>query len=113
VRLRLPQVKRRPRARSVGCGRILGHRHDQWDCVILSQWDSPADDAKNIRWTREFHAAMRPHLERGVYVNDLGADEPERVRAAYGENYERLAAVKARYDPENFFRANQNVATAA
>jgi FAD/FMN-containing dehydrogenase len=91
----------------------FAHRHDQWDCVILSQWDSAADDARNIRWTREFHAAMAPHLARAVYVNDLGADEPERVRAAYGENYERLAAIKARYDPENFFRANQNVVAAA
>jgi FAD/FMN-containing dehydrogenase len=91
----------------------FAHRHDQWDCVILSQWDHAADDEKNIQWTRELHAAMAPHLERAVYVNDLGADEPERVRAAYGANYERLAAVKAKYDPGNFFRGNQNVAAAA
>ena len=91
----------------------FAHRHDQWDCLILSQWDGAADDEKNIRWTREFHAAMEPHLERAVYVNDLGADEPDRVRAAYGANYERLAAIKATYDPANFFRGNQNVAAAA
>jgi len=53
------------------------------------------------------------HLERGVYVNDLGDDEPDRVRAAYGANYERLVAIKAKYDPGNFFRGNQNVAAAA
>ncbi len=91
----------------------FAHRHDQWDCVILSQWDSAADDERNIRWTREFHTAMAPHLERAVYVNDLGADEPDRVRAAYGANYERLVAIKATYDPENFFRGNQNVAVSA
>jgi len=91
----------------------FAHRHDQWDCLILSQWDSAADDEKNIQWTREFHAAMEPHLERAVYVNDLGADESDRVRAAYGANYERLLAIKAKYDPENFFRGNQNVAAAA
>lgn len=56
---------------------------------------------------------MRSYLEPAVYVNDLGADEPDRVRTAYGANFERLAAVKAPYDPENVFRGNQNVATAA
>jgi FAD/FMN-containing dehydrogenase len=91
----------------------FAHRHDQWDCLMLSQWNGAADDEMNIRWTREFHAAMAPHLERAVYVNDLGADEPDRVRAAYGANYERLVAIKAKYDPGNFFRGNQNVAAAA
>jgi hypothetical protein len=80
---------------------------------MLSQWDSAADDDKNVRWTREFHAAMAPYLERGVYVNDLGDDEPDRVRAAYGANYDHLVAIKAKYDPRNFFRGNQNVAAAA
>lgn len=55
---------------------------------------------------------MEPHLERAVYVNDLGGDEGDRIRAAYGANYDRLAAVKMKYDPANFFRWNQNVATA-
>ena len=80
---------------------------------MLSQWDRPDEDETNIRWTRDFHAAMTPHLERAVYVNDLGGDEPDRVRAAYGVNYERLVAVKAKYDPGNFFRGNQNVVAAA
>jgi len=91
----------------------FAHRYDQWDCLLLSQWDRAADDEKNIRWTRELHAAMAPHLERAVYVNDLGADESDRVRAAYGPNYERLVAIKAQYDPDNFFRGNQNVVAAA
>jgi hypothetical protein len=56
---------------------------------------------------------MASHLERAVYVNDLGADEADRVGAAYGSNYERLLAIKAKYDPENFFRANQNVVAVA
>jgi FAD/FMN-containing dehydrogenase len=89
------------------------HRHDQWDCLMLSQWDGADDDEKNIQWTRQLHAAMAPHLERAVYVNDLGADEADRVRVAYGENYDRLVAIKARYDPENFFRGNQNVVAVA
>jgi FAD/FMN-containing dehydrogenase len=45
-----------------------------------------------------------------VYVNDLGDDEADRVRSAYGANFDRLVAVKAKYDPDNFFRGNQNVA---
>ena len=90
----------------------FAHRHDQWDCLILTQWDRPADDERSIRWTRDLHAQMEPYLERAVYVNDLGADDGARIRAAYGANYERLAAIKTKYDPSNFFRWNQNVATA-
>ena len=89
------------------------HRREQWDCLILSQWDRPEDDAANIAWTRAFYAAMTPHLERDVYVNDLGDDEADRVAAAYGPNLGRLAAIKMKYDPENFFQANQNVAPAS
>jgi hypothetical protein len=90
----------------------FAHRHDQWDWMTLTQWDRPTDDERNIRWTRELYAQMEPLLERAVYVNDLGEDEGDRVRAAYGANYDRLAATKAKYDPGNFFRWNQNVATA-
>ena len=89
------------------------HRRDQWDLLILSQWERPQDDAPNMAWTRVLYAAMTPYLERDVYVNDLGDDEADRVGAAFGANYGRLAAIKAKYDPGNFFRANQNVAPAA
>ena len=89
------------------------HRHDQWDALMLSQWDDPADDERNIRWTRELHAALQPWVEDAVYVNDLGEDESDRVRSAYGANFDRLVAVKAKYDPDNFFRGNQNVAATA
>jgi FAD/FMN-containing dehydrogenase len=97
-------------ARVAPTATAFAHRHDQWDCLLLSQWESPADDERNIRWTRELHAALAPYVETAVYVNDLGADEADRVRSAYGANYDRLAAIKARYDPDNFFRWNQNVA---
>jgi FAD/FMN-containing dehydrogenase len=91
----------------------FAHRHDQWDALMLSQWDDPADDERNIRWTRELHAALQPWVEDAVYVNDLGEDESDRVRSAYGANFDRLVAVKAKYDPDNFFRGNQNVAATA
>lgn len=82
---------------------------NRYDFLILSQWDDPADSEKNIRWTRAFFAAMEPFLERGVYVNDLGEEGEERVRAAYGANYDRLTIVKQRYDPGNLFRMNHNI----
>ena len=60
-------------------------------------------------WTRACFAALTPFLERGVYVNNLGEEGAGRVRDAYGANYPRLAALKARYDPANLFRRNHNV----
>jgi FAD/FMN-containing dehydrogenase len=96
-------------ARVAPAAMAFPHRHDHHDLLILSQWIDPADAARHVAWTREFFAAMRPFTERAVYVNGLGEGEEDRVREAYGSNYDRLAAIKARYDPENVFRSNQNV----
>ena len=85
------------------------HRRVQHDVGILSIWSNPADAERNIRWTREFHESMQPAVDTGVYVNNLGEEGPERVRAAYGVNYNRLAFLKRKYDPQNFFRNNQNI----
>jgi FAD/FMN-containing dehydrogenase len=87
------------------------HRKDgQYDFIIFSLWQNPSDDDANIRWTRELWEEMKPFSPGGVYVNNLGDDEPEgRVRAAYGPNYERLVALKNKYDPTNLFRLNQNI----
>lgn len=87
----------------------FAHRGRQYDLNILSQWADPADAPRNVAWTRAFFAAIEPFLERAVYANNLGDEGDDRVRAAYGTNYDRLAAVKARYDPVNLFRLNQNV----
>jgi FAD/FMN-containing dehydrogenase len=85
------------------------HRDAAYDCIPISIWEDPAQDAANLAWGREFWEAMRPFSTGGVYVNNLGEEGEERVRAAYGANYARLAALKARYDPSNLFRLNQNV----
>ena len=72
----------------------------------------PAADDVNIRWTRELAEVMRPFTTGRDYVNQIGieADEgAERIKAAYGENYERLVALKNKYDPTNLFRHNQNI----
>ena len=70
----------------------------------------------NITWARDLWAAMQPSMAEAVYVNYLGdvRDEgQDRIRAAYGaETYDRLAALKRRYDPTNFFRMNQNITPA-
>jgi FAD/FMN-containing dehydrogenase len=85
------------------------HRAEQHDFLILSQWSDPTDSARNIQWTRDLFEAMQPHVEESVYVNNLGDEGQRRVRAAYGENYARLAEVKRTYDPDNLFHANQNI----
>lgn len=88
------------------------HRSAIYNLMILSHWEDPADNDRNVNWTREFFEAVQPHLSGGVYVNDLNDPRDEgdaRVRAAYGGNYARLAALKAQYDPTNFFRQNQNI----
>jgi hypothetical protein len=85
------------------------HRAEQFDFLILSQWPDPTDTAPNIEWSRAFFAAMEPHLEKAVYVNNLGNEGEDRIRAAYGPNYDRLAALKVKYDPTNFFRMNPNI----
>jgi hypothetical protein len=85
------------------------HREEHYDFMILSQWPDPADSARNIQWTREFFEAMQPHLEGGVYVNNLGEEEEDRVKEAYGAHYERLVDLKNKYDPTNLFRLNHNI----
>jgi FAD/FMN-containing dehydrogenase len=76
---------------------------------INAVWTAPEEDDEHVEWARQFFAATEPHACGGVYVNFLGVEGEERVRAAYGANYERLAQVKQRYDPTNFFRVNQNI----
>jgi FAD/FMN-containing dehydrogenase len=87
----------------------FANRYEQHDCLIVSSWTDPAESEKNIEWARQFWEAMQPFSERSVYVNNLGEEGEERVRAAYGPNYERLVALKNKYDPTNFFRLNQNI----
>jgi FAD/FMN-containing dehydrogenase len=77
---------------------------------IYSVWSDPSEAAANVAWTRETWSALQPHSTGGVYVNDVADDEGEdRARAAYGANYDRLAKIKAEYDPDNLFRLNSNI----
>jgi FAD/FMN-containing dehydrogenase len=85
------------------------HRDKQYDVIALSVWENPEDTATNIAWTRDLFRHWEPHLASAAYVNDLGDEGEERVQCAYGDNYSRLAALKIKYDPTNFFRLNQNI----
>jgi FAD/FMN-containing dehydrogenase len=85
------------------------HRDAQFVMNVHGRWETAAEDAAGIAWAREFFGAAAPFATGGVYVNFMTADEGDRVQAAYGANYERLRAVKERFDPENVLRLNQNI----
>lgn len=86
------------------------HRAEGYNFLVLSQWREPTDTECCVAWARETYAAMQPFFACRRYVNYLGNDETdEAVATAYGPNYLRLRQAKTRYDPENFFRMNQNI----
>lgn len=85
------------------------HRQYSYNFMVWSNWENPAHSERNIQWTRKCWEAMRPFLATASYLNYV-SDEGEAVaRAAYGVNYERLTALKNKYDPTNLFRMNHNV----
>jgi FAD/FMN-containing dehydrogenase len=74
-----------------------------------TRWHDPAQDAGCIAWARQLFDAAAPFATGSVYVNFMPDDEKGRVEKAYGKNYQRLAEIKRRYDPDNLFRMNQNI----
>jgi len=81
--------------------------------LIVGMWTDPTEDDLNIRWVRELWNAMQPFASGGVYVNYETETGIEKVKGAYGpRKYERLAALKAKYDPTNLFHLNQNIVPA-
>jgi len=88
----------------------FGLRDDQWDYDVISQWTDTAESAGHVQWTREFWTAVEPFASGQVYVNHLDAEEgTTRIKAAYTQGYEKLVALKNKYDPTNLFRLNQNI----
>jgi FAD/FMN-containing dehydrogenase len=85
------------------------HRQHAWNLFAWSGWADPADTATNIQWTRDCWESVRPHLIEGSYVNYVSDEGDDSARAAYGPNYDRLVALKNKYDPTNFFRMNHNI----
>lgn len=88
----------------------LRFRDAGWNYHILSQWADPVVSEENIRWTRDFDAAMADHALGGVYINFVAEPPEDVLQASFGqEKYRRLEAVKSEWDPDNLFQFNQNI----
>ena len=87
----------------------FGDRSAPFIMNLLASWSDPSGDVRNISWTRGLFNKLRPAMKPGVYVNFMSGDEQDRVPEAYRERWDRMIAVKSHYDPNNFFRLNQNV----
>lgn len=87
----------------------FGHRDAAYDLIIAAIWSEPGEQEAHIEWARQFWEAMQPYSTGEVYVNYLGDEGDDRVHAAYGHHYQRLADLKRKYDPDNLFHNNQNI----
>jgi hypothetical protein len=88
----------------------IGDRAAPFLLEILANWEEPEDTERNVAWARDFFAAMERYGAGKTNLNFPGlGEDPQFVRAAFGRNYGRLAALKQKYDPANLFRLNQNI----
>ena len=88
----------------------FGQRHSQWNIHYLSLWPDPAENARNIEWTKRVSGAMKPYAAGRVYLNFIGDEGEERIESGFGpEKYRRLQALKKEWDPGNLFCHNQNI----
>lgn len=89
----------------------FSNRDAEYNVSLLSSWVDPANDPENIAWTRAVGDELKSFATGGAYVNYMASDEnAAAVRSAYETNFQRLVAVKRKYDPDNFFSSNQNIA---
>lgn len=86
------------------------HRDTDFIMNVHTRWQEPAQDEVCVQWSRDLFEATKPYATGGVYVNFLTDEETDRLSSAYGTNFDRLADIKAKYDPDNLFRVNQNIA---
>ena len=86
-------------------------RRTQWDFDLIGQWADAAESGSHIAWVKSLWSRLESHLLGTAYVNHLASDDrPEKIRASFGQNYDRLRQVKGMYDPTNLFRLNANIA---
>lgn len=91
----------------------MAHRSSRWVTHPFALWDDTADTEDNIAWAKGFRRDIAPYASGGVYLNFIGSEGQDRVRAAFGEEkYRRLADVKAEWDLHNVYRGNQKIAPA-
>jgi FAD/FMN-containing dehydrogenase len=87
----------------------FSYREAKWSMVIVGVDPDPANAEKITRWTKDYWAAVHPYSLGGAYVNFMMDEGPDRIKATYRDNYDRLIEIKRRYDPTNFFQVNQNI----
>jgi FAD/FMN-containing dehydrogenase len=88
----------------------VGNRDARYVLNLAGSWEQPGDDRTHIEWAREGWSDMKSFSTGGTYINFLNAEEgPERTRAALGKGLQRLAEIKAKWDPDNVFRTNRNI----
>ena len=85
------------------------NRDATWAMVIVGVDPNPANREKIVTWAKEYWKAVHPYSSRGAYVNFMMDVSEERIRATYGDNYEKLVAIKNKYHPTNLFKVNQNI----
>ncbi|MCB2222503.1 MAG: FAD-binding oxidoreductase [Bacteroidetes bacterium] len=85
------------------------YRSANWAQVIVGVDPDPSNKEKITTWTKAYYDAIHPHSSGGAYVNFMMDEGQERIRASYKHNYDRLVKMKSKYDPDNFFRVNQNI----
>jgi FAD/FMN-containing dehydrogenase len=93
-------------------GTAFGLRRVSYSINIMPAWSDPALAEKCISWARALSERLEPFGASDAYVNYLADEGAAAVRASYGVNYQRLSQLKKKYDPDNFFRSNQNIAPA-
>jgi FAD/FMN-containing dehydrogenase len=87
----------------------FAYRDANFATVIAGMWPDPAQNERNIAWVRDYYDATAPLSEEGGYINFMADDDQPRIKANYRGNYDRLAAIKGQYDPDNLFHLNQNI----
>ena len=85
------------------------HRDAAFSFNVFPRWDDPEEDESHIAWAQEAINAIQPYATEGIAVNFMSQEGEDRVKAAYGDNYDRLVELKNDYDPDNLFRMNQNI----
>lgn len=85
------------------------HRDVTWSMVIGGITSDPKNNEKITRWARDYWEAIHPHSAGAAYMNFMMEEGDDRIHATYGDNYKRLQKIKAKYDPDNLFRVNQNI----
>jgi FAD/FMN-containing dehydrogenase len=85
------------------------YRDANWAQVMVGVDPDPANNDKITKWTKDYYNAIHPHAAGGAYINFMMEEGEDRVKASYGENFDRLVKIKSKYDPNNFFRVNQNI----